>query len=157
MEGRDIHQILSRDIMTQKMYRGVFPVDALPLDAPLHTPVCFVINTDKASGPGEHWQAVYIGADHKGQFFDSYGLAPTDPLLLRFLNRHCLYHVHNDRLLQSLTSSYCGYYCVYFVMMKARGQSLSQLLQPFDAVQTWYNDRFICQWFDSMMTRMKRF
>ena len=155
MDGKDIDRILSQDIMSEKMYQGVFPVDALPLDPPLlHTPACFVINTDKASGPGEHWQAVYIGADHTGQFFDSYGLPPMDPLLLRFLKRHCMYYVYNERMLQSLTSPYCGYYCVYFVMMKARGQSLSQMLRPFDAVQPWYNDRFICQWFETQSIHM---
>ena len=147
MEGKDIDRILSRDIMAKRLYRGVYPVDGLPLEKTIRTPACFIVNTDKASGPGEHWQAVYIGADRKGEFFDSYGLPPTDPLMLRFLKRHCLYYAHNDRLLQTLTSSYCGYYCIYFVMMKAQGQTLSQLLRPFDAVRPWYNDQFICRWF----------
>lgn len=44
-------------------WRGVFASDdALPSNG------CYIVNTDKKSGPGEHWMAV-----HNGFFYDSFG------------------------------------------------------------------------------------
>lgn len=147
MQGYDIDRILRRDVFAKKYFRGVYPVDKLPIHENFERPACFVINTDPASRPGEHWVSLYLDEAGKGEFFDSFGLEVLHPLIARFLRRHCWYYTHNKRMLQSLTATTCGQYCVYFVKMRCRGHSLWRLLRPFHPTQPWRNDRFIMAWF----------
>ena len=39
-------------------------------------PAAFVCNTDDGDEPGEHWIALYLDADGRGDYFCSYGLPP---------------------------------------------------------------------------------
>ena len=48
-----------------------------------------VLNKDPADEPGEHWVAVYINEDRKGEYFDSYGMTPP-PCFERFIQRQCV-------------------------------------------------------------------
>ncbi|KAK7486122.1 hypothetical protein BaRGS_00022588 [Batillaria attramentaria] len=127
--------------MPTKCFRVCTPETNYPFDSHLQKPAAFVVNTDRASGPGDHWVAIYIDELGRGEYFDSYGLPPTQPELVRFLNRHCWYHRHNPQILQRVTSRVCGMYAVYYIMQKARGQTLWRLLAPFDPRYPWRNDK----------------
>ena len=156
MRGYVIDKLLRQDTFAKKYFCGVYPADKLPLDRHFQRPACFVVNTGHSSGPGEHWVGVYFDETGKGVYFDSFGLPPCNPYIVQFLNRHCRYHVHNNRMIQSVTATTCGHYCVYFVKMCCRGQGLMQLLKPFHSTELWRNDRFITNWFQTQ-TRKTRF
>ena len=81
-------------------FDGVFSIDTLP-----DTPHLLVCNTDPAHESGRHWIAIAV-EDGRGEFFDSFGRRPN-AVFKRYLNRHCLSWIFNDKQLQSVTSKLC--------------------------------------------------
>jgi hypothetical protein len=63
MNTGQIELILRRNIDN---FDGVFSRDRLP-----DKPRLLVCNTDPSSRPGQHWIAIYVGEDGRGEYFDS--------------------------------------------------------------------------------------
>ena len=101
MDTLQIARLLAMDPRTRSIFRGVVPKDGLPttIDGPL--PAAFVCNTVDADEPGEHWIALYLDADGRGDYFCSYGLPPRHAAFPTFLNEHCSEWTHNSKRLQS--------------------------------------------------------
>ena len=140
MNSGEIVERLMRDRRARRVFRGVYPRNRLPGNVTQY-PSAYVINTDLASGPGEHWVAVWF--DHRGvaEYFDSFGLPPHHADIRAFITRHSGSYRYNHRLLQALTSACCGLYVVYYIAMKSRGASLPRLLSVFHPHKLWANDR----------------
>jgi len=74
---------ITREMLGYKNFIGVFPRDKLPLK--LKRPCGLVINTDSAQEPGEHWVAIYLLRNGKGEYFDPFGLPPLHKDLTKFM------------------------------------------------------------------------
>ena len=111
MNTRQIEAILKHDSQTKNVFRGVFAMDQLPK----MVKGMYVINTDNHNEPGEHWVAVYCH-DYV-EYFDSYGLLPQDVRLFEFLGKDFVY---NNVALQLPMSNACGFYCIYYLIHRAR-------------------------------------
>jgi hypothetical protein len=104
---------------------------------------CFIINTDREKGPGEHWTSAYYdatpGGTHEINFFDSYGDDP-DPRIdkglqavahklncknyLKFkINSVCW---QGNKTGTKKESSNCGYFAVKFLIDRLRGKNFSE-------------------------------
>ena len=102
----------------------------------------YLINTDHSAGPGEHWVCVWCDGRGHVEYFDSFGLPPVFASIQNFIDRNRSGRFkYNKRLLQSLTSSACGLYVLYYVLMKSRGATLSRVQQMFRRNNLWGNDR----------------
>lgn len=132
-----------RDVRCRRIFRGVYPRDKLPRWVSTQQPCAFIINTDRSSGPGRHWVALWLDGKGKAEYFDSFGLPPSHLEIKNFILRHCHTYRFNSRLLQDMTSSFCGLYVIFFVYMKSRGASLTRLLASFFAYRAWTNDRVV--------------
>ena len=119
MNTRQINAILQRDCMTKHLYHGEFPMDQLPT----LQPGAYIINSDDHDEPGEHWFAVFN--DKCVEYFDSYGLEPLDDRLFDFLGDN---YVYNATYLQQLFSNACGFYCVYYILHRARGHCMDDII-----------------------------
>ena len=119
MNTRQINAILQSDYMTKDLYHGEFPMDQLPT----LQPGAYIINTDDHDEPGEHWLAVYYDKDI--EYFDSYGLKPLDSRLEDFLGKK---YVYNASPLQQVFSNACGFYCVYYILHRARDHSMNDII-----------------------------
>lgn len=120
MNTSQIRTILRNDVMASDCFHGVFPMDSLPkMDYG-----CYVINTDDADEPGEHWLAVYNDHGHI-EYFDSFGRLPLDKRLEIFLGDHYKY---NKIQLQQLFSNACGFYCVYYILHRVRGFTMEEII-----------------------------
>lgn len=154
----DLETVLLTDPVVGPQFGGVLAVDQLPKKIPEHVR-SYVINTDPADKPGTHWVAVYFGKrddDDQGftvaEYFDSYGLPPVDQRIIDFIRKNTDFYYHNDRPLQSLYSTVCGQYCVYYLVKRHRGETLEGILDRFttskttndQAVRSWYNQRYGC-------------
>ena len=134
MYSAQLRRILGQiEPTTRAHFRGVFAIDELSQTT--CEPGSYVINFDRSDEPGSHWVAVYIdptkafastedmSSQHMSspsrqlcpvtvEYFDSYGLAPSSPELIAFLNRctsrychrkikqrrHCLHsHLYCDK------------------------------------------------------------
>ena len=81
---------------------------------------------------GGHWVAAW-----NDEYFDSYGREPIKELKSR--RRHWIW---NERVLQSPLSSVCGQYCVYYLLHRARGYSMNDIVKDF-TMDLDENDQFV--------------
>ena len=126
MNTQQIDAILSSDYMTKNLFRGVFAIDQLPT-------ICdgmYVINTDEQDKPGEHWLAVY-----NKEYFDSFGFPPQDKRAIDFLETNVMY---NCVSLQPLLSNSCGFYCVYYLLQRARGESMEEIIHTLSKMDSHF-------------------
>ena len=77
------------------------------------------------------------------KYFDSYGLPPTLVGLDSYMDAYSLSGwIYNPKILQAYFSSFCGHYCVYFVLFCCRGVPLHVIVSDFTSNLT-ENDRSI--------------
>ena len=123
LNGAEISCLASRMLAdTGVHWLGVFTRDQLPpLDRSQHRPFALVVNTDPADKPGAHWLAFFAIASEPLEMFDSYGLPPDMHSLAHVAPR--IYSLSYSY--QSLDSSVCGHYCLFFLFNRAHGLSYS--------------------------------
>lgn len=159
MNGREITQRLERHPTARRIFRGVYARDELPTRVNLHQRQAFIINTDKAGEPGQHWVAIYFpGHGKPAEYFDSFGLRPLYREIEDFIFKHYTRCLYNQSSLQDVESAVCGLYCMYFVIRKSRGVRLENVLSIFDPRQPWINDRRVTFFLQQeLRTKLNRF
>ena len=100
--------------------------NSLPKNASL------IINIDNEDGDGTHWVCVFhdIKKDGYIEYFDSFGLSPPEKVLnmMKKSNKKRLY---SNSQIQSLTSSMCGYFCMYYILMRYNKIPIYDILYQF--------------------------
>jgi len=147
MNSRQISSIL-QSTLGDKCY-GVYASDQLPEKIETY-PAGFVMNIDPSDRPGSHWVAVYIDTNQRGEYFDSYGREPTEPALWKLLDTNCIAWGHNKKHIQGFLSSVCGHYSIYFLINRAKGLSMNEIVGKFTEkheendflITEWINDNF---------------
>ena len=135
MNTQQLTRVLSSDAFTTDVFKDVLPRNHLPSVDTLRDhprPVGWVLNTDPCQGGGEHWVALYIGADGVGEYFDSYGISPMHPDVVSRLNGSLRIWAWNTRPLQSLETAVCGQYCVFYALHRVRGLTMTDIVHMFD-------------------------
>ena len=139
MNGREIERVLNANLL---VFRGVYSCDTLPEG---DVRGLLVSNTDPHDKPGEHWIAMYIDGE-RGEYFDSFGRAPNKHFE-SYMNKHCTIWTFNKKQLQSIISSFCGYYCCMFCMLSCRRVDMTRIVNMF-TTDTGFNDciahSFVC-------------
>ena len=105
MNGLQIEHNLRR--FRGNVFMGIFPCDKLPRF--ISRLALLVCNTNASHLPGQHWIAIFVDSDGRGEFMDSFGREPGKPFS-SFMHEQCRFWTYNDRQLQSVISSYCGHY-----------------------------------------------
>ncbi len=82
----------------------------------------------------------YFTADRKGEYFDSYGLAPKGPLK-QYMESHTTHWIWNATRLQGLLASTCGPYCLYYLLHRCRGIPMKDIIEHFKHIED--NDEFV--------------
>ena len=77
----------------------------------------YVINRDEQDESGERRLAV-----HSKEYFDSFGFPPQDK---RIIGINVLYNCIG---LQHILSNACGFYCVYNLLERARGENMEKII-----------------------------
>ena len=140
MNTLQIERLLKKDLKSKTIFKKVCALDQL--EKPTF-PSAYVINSDPSSEPGEHWVAVYFDKRGRGEYFDSYGLPPTLVGLESYMDAYSLSGwIYNRKTLQAYFSSFCGHYCVYFILFRCRGVPLYAIVSDFTSNLT-KNDRSI--------------
>ena len=135
-----IEHLLKKSLKNKTIFKKVCALDQL--EKPTF-PSAYVINSDPSSEPGEHWVAVYFDKRGRGEYFDSYGLPRTLIDLDSYMDAYSLSGwIYNRKTLQAYFSSFCGRYCVYFILFRCRGVPLHAIVSDFMSNLT-ENDRSI--------------
>ncbi len=146
MNSVELTHVLQSDVLLTQMFQGVFPCDSIPQEPVPNS--CFVANVDPSSEGGSHWVCFYNDSN-KCYFFDSYGRTPLHHQYFRNYLEKTKYK-YNTKRLQSEFSSCCGQYCIFYLMMRARGKRHREVVDYFsdnyeendDAVTDWVNEHF---------------
>ena len=143
MDTTQIDRILSADDVARKIVRGVVPKDGLPNEIAAY-PVAYVCNTHRGEDPGQHWISIFVDAERKEEYFDSYGLPPQHGEFETFLRDNCSEWMFNENRLQSPLSNVCGQYCTVYLLHRCRGIPMKLFVKTFGS-DLVYND---CRVFD---------
>ncbi len=131
MNSKQLLRVLKSDSYTRARLGGVFPADQLPV---IHSyPYVLICNTDTKDLPGAHWLAIYFDSNRRAEFFDSYGLplAFYGHFFEQFLRKNSVGFTHNSKCLQSLMSTVCGQFCIFYLIHRSRGVSLEKIISVF--------------------------
>jgi len=146
MNSERLESLLRKDATCRAMFLGVFARDRLPKTIDKSKPALLVCNTDPHDEPGEHWVVLYIENSSYGEYFDSFGEAPAAPFRT-FLHEHCERWIYTDRNLQSVISRFCGHYCVFYCIHRARNKTVHAITNML-SFDTGLNDylvhNFVC-------------
>ena len=138
LNSLQIHEIIRKDLYAKWDFKSVLPRDRLP--SRVVYPSSYVVNTHESSKKGEHWLALYFDKTGYCTFFDPFGLSPSFYGFDNYLKKTSRGFTFNTQQIQSVTSSVCGYYCIYFVLLMSRNFTLKEILMFFDKKDFIYND-----------------
>ena len=113
-------------------FRGVYSKDMLPNRIGEDESV--VINTqDHLDGGGTHWVCVVNQLDSsEEEYFDSFGVHPSD-VLVDYMKTSGKGLLYSDNLIQDVDSIMCGSYVCYFIMERAKGWPMRDILLDFSS------------------------
>ena len=132
------------DPILKRVFHGVHPSDGLPYRPTCTRRAAYIVNTNRRGKPGKHWLGLWT-EDGACEGMESYGLPLTTyqgPGLHDWLARWSPVW-RNDRTLQALNSTACGYYVLLFLKERARGRTMEDFLEGFPPYDLVGNDRMV--------------
>ena len=89
-----------------------------------------------------------MGETATGEYFDSFAQEP-DRFFVKFLDHFAPSWIQNKVPLQSMMSSFCGHYCIFYSLFKTLGYSMDDIINCF-IPDTTVNDMmvhaFVCKY-----------
>ena len=131
MDTVQLLKVLQGDRYTRQYLRGVFPSDRLP---PVNRyPQAFIINSDTSDQSGTHWLACYFDQDKRAEFFDSFGQAPAayGHYFKTFIDDNSVSCTYNTTCLQSMNTTVCGQYCIFYLVHRCRNVPMVDIVAAF--------------------------
>lgn len=137
-------------------FQGVYSIDNLP-SIPYG---CGVVNLDKSYQKGSHWVCYYN--DDKLNFieyFDPFGeyklknvkikknFIPQE--IVNFLKSSNKKIMYNDGFIQDISSSKCGAYCCYYIIMRNKKIKPICILNQFTEYPSMKNENKILEFFSN--------
>jgi len=118
LSTNQLHKILCKRL--PQVFKGVYSSDLLPESKHYELPWCIVVNTDCSHGSGIHWQSWYKDVEGIIHHFCSLGSPPVTKKWLKYLNVHTRngHWVMQRRKIQGTFSSFCGHYCLYYLLVR---------------------------------------
>lgn len=126
MDGNKIHRLVSKLPLLKTKFLGCFPSDRLPSNVPASK--CFIANFDFLNSEGTHWVALIAVSENNFEYFDSFGRKPPDAFYAAYENI-----TYNKSIVQSLISDNCGYFCIFYLLYRCKGFSMSEIVSFLDS------------------------
>lgn len=143
------------DAHASRHFCGVFPADMLPRQLE-KLPALLVANSDCSHLPGQHWVAIHVDAQGRGEYFDSFGRPPVVRAHRQFMDRVCEKWSFNRNQLQDLGGIVCGQYCIMYLLHKAHNRSLEEFVCNMFSKDTTKNDEIVNQLFKNFSKCVKQ-
>ena len=84
-------------------------------------------NTDPDHPMGQHWIAIYIDANSRGEYYDPTGRPPHESAYVNFMNKRCLHWTYNTVRVQEEGSTVCGFHCIFYLIHRCAGHSMTDV------------------------------
>ena len=119
--SKDTPGEISRLSQNSTGWLGFYARDELPYLQHTARPFALVFNTHSKDKPGQHWLAIYTSSSSPTEFFDSFGIPPSFYGLSNSF-------IHTSSSFQLFTSDLCGNYALYFIFMRSRNITFSEIV-----------------------------
>ena len=113
-----------------------------------HKQSLFIYNLEPSYMSGSHWVATYV-KDKVINYFDSFGMPPFQEIVNHAKKKN-LTLLHQNNQIQSINSTTCGYFCLFFLNEMNKGNSYYDLIDVFNINNPLYNETFIEQYFKNI-------
>ena len=134
---------INKSFFKNKLFKGVFPCDQLPLLTNEKLPFGIIVNTHPGYKPGEHWVAIFVNKNKHAEYFDSFAKPPVNEFIVKFIERHTKSSCYNIVRVQNEFSEKCGQFAIGFLKAKFSGFTSDQFLSLFNQDNLSYNDELI--------------
>lgn len=111
--------------------------------------LCYIVNTDPISKPGQHWVLI-VRNRTSCYYFDSYGDTNTVVLsIVNFLSINCKQVYRNKSRFQSDASMLCGVYCLFVLhsLVHCHVSFKDIVFNTFSTTDLFTNDILLDKWF----------
>ena len=132
MDTFQLKKIIVKFKYASKTFCGVIPIDYLP-KTKLTKTCSFIVNTEDSSNIGKHWIAIYVPLKGNIEYFDPLGLKPTNQEIFEFIKLNNKNYYFNKFEIQSHSSYKCGLYCLFYILLRAKGISIFKISKFFNA------------------------
>ena len=113
-----------------------------------HSQALFVYNLEPEYMKGSHWVSTFV-KNKVINYFDSFGLFPFQEMVNHARKKNLTLE-HQSNQIQSMNTTTCGYFCLYFLNEMNKGTSYIDLLKVFNINDTMENERFIAWYFKTV-------
>ena len=119
LTGLDLDALIRLDPVAIRYYLGVISsYQRLPF-FPETTRGYYLVNTDKLTGPGEHWTCLFFNGNGTCDYADSYGLPPLPSLYSQLVKDYSVRYAPTPY--QGPFSLLCGLYAVFYACRRSPG------------------------------------
>ena len=125
MNALEINTLLKKHPHSRPVFNGVYARNRL--HRLLNVPSALVGNTDPDHPMGQHWIAIYIDANSRGEYYDPTGRTPHESAYVNFMNKHCLHWTYNTVRVQEEGSTVCGHHCIFYLIHQCAGHSMTDV------------------------------
>ena len=84
-------------------------------------------NTDPDHRMRQHWIAIYIDANSRGEYYDPTGRPPHESAYVNFMNKHCLHWTYNTVRVQEEGSTVCELHSNFYLIHRCAGHSMTDV------------------------------
>lgn len=145
MQTSDLVTVFDQFPRIRPYFKGVFPLDKIPVE--LEERNCVVFNRDTSVSPGSHWIALVRTFKNNYEIFDS--LSTNFLEIKPYLNfENPIFHF-NLGAFQESTSSTCGLFAAYFCIhrLECLDASYSELLEEIFVTNKSENEKKVLEFF----------
>ena len=140
MDGAELSNLASRDILLAPRWGGVFAVDQFPKN--LQDGFIYVLSDQPSHVVKTHWRLISTIGPHI-YFFCSYGTPPKNKKVILSLRKLGKPLIYNTRQLQLSGSQVCGLHVIFLAILLVRDFSLSSIIRNFYSSNLLKNDLMV--------------
>lgn len=152
LRGNEFETYFNKLPQVSSLFLKVCSIDQIPSEIPIKHFVLF--NLSKQHEEGSHWALLLRYSKHKLEIFNSLG---SDNL--NYLNGYLQFDKHfkidfNKKSVQSLTSTYCGFFCIYFAIFRILNfdMTMEHVLEDIFTSNLIKNDLIVSQFCNNILT-----
>ena len=119
-------------------YRGTFSCNTIPYFSDQNFSV--IVNLSKDIEKGSHFISLYF-LRTKIIYFDSYGVKSHNLYINKYLSQYNKKIIYSKKTIQHITSYFCGFFCILFILFTENNVSLEVFLSLFNTENLISNDK----------------
>ena len=140
MNTHELESYMKADPWIARYYGGVVRKDLLPC-SPMK-PSFYIVNQDTSEKVGSHWIVMFQLHNKISEYFDPLGKEPDSDFRV-YMTLQSRSYQFNDKRCQNYQSNLCGQYCLVYCYFRARGYSMTDILDMFNEKDLVYNDQMV--------------